>query len=57
MPSAPSASSRCAASANGSSSCARLRQVGPEAFLILQEELDFLEVSLSDEAGRRIEQS
>ena len=34
-----------------------LRQVGPEAFLILQEELDFLEVSLSDEAGRRIEQS
>ena len=34
-----------------------LRQVGPEAFLILQEELDFLEVSLSDEADRRIEQS
>jgi monovalent cation/hydrogen antiporter len=34
-----------------------LRQVGPEAFLILQEELDFLEVSLSDEAARRIEQS
>ena len=34
-----------------------LRQVGPEAFLILQEELDFLEVSVSDEADRRIEQS
>ena len=33
------------------------RQVGPDAFLILQEELDFLEVSLSDEADRRIEQS
>jgi CPA1 family monovalent cation:H+ antiporter len=34
-----------------------VRQVGPEAFLILQEELDFLEVSLSNEAARRIEQS
>jgi NhaP-type Na+/H+ or K+/H+ antiporter len=34
-----------------------LRQVGPEAFLILQEELDFLEVTLSDEENRRIEQS
>ena len=34
-----------------------LRRVGPEAFLILQEELDFLEVTLSDEEDRRIEQS
>ena len=34
-----------------------LRRVGPEAFLILQEELDFLEVTLSDEGDRRIEPS
>jgi CPA1 family monovalent cation:H+ antiporter len=34
-----------------------VRRVGPEAFLILQEELDFLEVTLSDEEDRRIEQS
>ncbi len=33
-----------------------LRRVGPEAFLILQEELDFLEVTLSEEEDRRIEQ-
>ena len=33
------------------------REVGPEAFLILQEELDFLEVTLSDEGERHIEQS
>ena len=56
-PSARSASPRSAASANGSRSCARQRQVGPEAFLILQEELDFLEVTLSDEDRRRIEPS
>jgi CPA1 family monovalent cation:H+ antiporter len=34
-----------------------VRHIRPGAFLILQEELDFLEVSLSDEDGRRIEQS
>ena len=34
-----------------------LRRVGPDAFLILQEELDFQEVALSDEDDRRIEQS
>jgi len=34
-----------------------LRRVGPEAFLVLQEELDFLEVTLSEEEDRRIEQS
>ena len=33
------------------------RRVGAEAFLILQEELDFLEVTLIDEDGRRIEAS
>lgn len=33
-----------------------VRGVGPEAFLILQEELDFLEVSLTEEETRRIEQ-
>jgi CPA1 family monovalent cation:H+ antiporter len=33
------------------------RDISPEAFLVLQEELDFLEVSLSDEADRHIEQS
>ncbi|MFO1144437.1 MAG: cation:proton antiporter [Amaricoccus sp.] len=34
-----------------------LRSIGAEAFLILQEELDFQEVTLSDEDARRIEQS
>ena len=33
------------------------QSIGPEAFLVLQEELDFLEVTLSDEEDRRIEQS
>lgn len=33
------------------------RDVGSEAYLILQEELDFLEVTLSDEDDRRIEAS
>jgi CPA1 family monovalent cation:H+ antiporter len=33
------------------------RRIGPEAFLALQEELDFLEVTLSDEERRRIEPS
>jgi CPA1 family monovalent cation:H+ antiporter len=33
------------------------RRIGPEAFLELQEELDFLEVTLSDENSRRIEPS
>ena len=33
------------------------RSIGPDAFLVLQEELDFLEVTLSDEDDRRIEQS
>lgn len=33
------------------------REVGPDAFLVLQEELDFFEVTLSDESDRRIEQS
>ena len=33
------------------------QSIGPEAFLVLQEELDFLEVTISDEEDRRIEQS
>lgn len=33
------------------------RQIGPEAFLVLQEELDFVEVTLSDEGDRQIEHS
>lgn len=33
------------------------RSIGPEAFLVLQEELDFLEVTLSEEENRRIEQN
>ena len=33
-----------------------LSSVGPEAFLVLQEELDFLEVTLNEEEDRRIEQ-
>lgn len=33
------------------------REIGPEAFLVLQEELDFLDVTLSEEGERHIEQS
>lgn len=33
------------------------QRVGPDVYLRLQEELDFLEVSLSDEHARRIEES
>ena len=60
LPSAPSALSASIALRRQRERLEQLRerrQVGPEAFLILQEELDFLEVSLSDEADRRIEQS
>jgi CPA1 family monovalent cation:H+ antiporter len=33
------------------------QRVGPDAFLILQEELDFAEVALSSETERHIEES
>jgi hypothetical protein len=33
------------------------QKVGPDAFLILQEELDFFEVALSSDSERRIEES
>jgi CPA1 family monovalent cation:H+ antiporter len=33
------------------------QQIGPDAFLILQEELDFAEVALTSESERHIEES
>ena len=55
--SAASASPRCAASANGSKPCATSSGSAPDAYLILQEELDFAEVALTSESERQIEES
>jgi CPA1 family monovalent cation:H+ antiporter len=33
------------------------QRIGPDAFLILQEELDFAEVALTSESERQIEES